>query len=669
MRRDNTPWQAATAAAVDWGESGEPRSSAFGDVYYSRDDGREESRYVFLQGNDLPARWQGWPRSRFCIAETGFGTGLNFLLTWQAWREAPAPVPDLHYLSVEKYPMTAADLARALSAWPELNPLAEQLLQHYPGLVPGQHRLLLEGGRVTLDLWWEDVAAALPDLASHGRVVDAWYLDGFAPARNEAMWRPEVMRAVGRLSRPAATFSTFTAAGEVRRQLAAAGFLVSKVAGYGRKRECLRGRMAESGEFPGPADETPWDLPANPGAAPQRVIVLGAGLAGTTVASALARRGTQVLLLERDTIASGGSGNEQGVLYTRLSRKHSGLTDFALQSFRFSSAFYRDMFSRESLREGTDGALCGCFQQSADTPEMGFLGPALDPVPELASVIDAAAATEKTGVEQPFAGYWFPRSGWLHPPAVCRSLADHPLIELHERCGEISLGPIKGGWRALDSSGRAWDAPCAIVATGTASAQLAHLAWLPTQAIRGQTTLLPGTSESSRLRAVICHEGYIAPARAGIHCIGATFDPADTDMALRPADQEANLASLARALPAWRESLAQVTPGALEGKVGLRCASPDYLPLVGPVPDRQAFLQDYAALRRNARQAIPQRGRFLPGLYLSTAHGSRGLTSTPLAAELLASMICGEAQPLSRELSRALAPARFIIRDLSRNRI
>jgi tRNA 5-methylaminomethyl-2-thiouridine biosynthesis bifunctional protein len=110
-------------------------------------------------------------------------------------------------------------------------------------------------------------------------------------------------------------------------------------------------------------------------------------------------------------------------------------------------------------------------------------------------------------------------------------------------------------------------------------------------------------------------------------------------------------------------------PTALPAKVGLRCASPDYLPLVGPVPDRQAFLQDYAALRRNARQAIAQRGRFLPGLYLNTAHGSRGLTSTPLAAELLASMICGEAQPLSRELSRALAPARFIIRDLIRNRI
>ena len=670
MKRDNTPWQPATAAAVDWGETGDPSSRRFGDVYYSRDNGQAESRYVFLQGNELPARWQDCPAGRFCIAETGFGTGLNFLVTWQAWREAGQAVPDLHYLSVEKYPLAPADLARALSAWPDLAPLADELLQQYPGLLPGQHRLLFEGGRLTLDLWWEDVEAALPDLASHRQpMVDAWYLDGFAPARNQAMWQPRVLAAVGSLSRPAATFSTFTAAGEVRRQLAAAGFEVRKVAGYGRKRECLRGRMDQPAGAPEADVDTPWDLPACQADAPGRVIVLGAGLAGTTLAAALARRGTEVLLLERGALASGASGNDQGVLFTRLSPRHSGLTDFSLQSYRFSSAFYRAMFERGDLQEGLDGELCGSFHQSLNAKEMSILAPALEAVPELASVLDAEAASERLGVRQSASGYWFPGSGWLHPPAVCRALADHPGIQLHERCGAISLQPAAHGWRAIDRSGRAWDAPCAIIAAGAASATLTAVNWLPTQAIRGQTTRLPGASPFSGLRAVLCHEGYIAPARAGSHCIGATFNPGDTDTALRPADHLANLASLASAVPAWQDTLAQLTRADLAGQVGLRCASPDYLPLVGPVPDRGAFLLDYAPLRRNAKQAIPRRGRFLPGLYLSTAHGSRGLTSTPLAAELLASMILGEAQPISRELSRALAPARFIIRDLSRNRI
>ena len=244
MKPSNSPWQPVTPAALQWSSTGAPRSARFGDIYYSDEDGLEESRHVFLRGNDLPARWRAWPGGHFCIAETGFGTGLNFLLTWQAWLALPAPRPRLHYLSCEQFPLQRDDLARALACWPQLAPVAGELLRHYPGLVPGQHRLLLQGGQVTLDLWWADVNTALPDLQGRGLpLVDAWYLDGFAPARNESMWRPGVLEAVARLSRPGATFATFTAAGAVRRQLAAAGFTVTKTPGFGRKRECLRGRL------------------------------------------------------------------------------------------------------------------------------------------------------------------------------------------------------------------------------------------------------------------------------------------------------------------------------------------------------------------------------------------------------------------------------------------
>jgi tRNA 5-methylaminomethyl-2-thiouridine biosynthesis bifunctional protein len=208
-----------------------------------------------------------------------------------------------------------------------------------------------------------------------------------------------------------------------------------------------------------------------------------------------------------------------------------------------------------------------------------------------------------------------------------------------------------------------------VIATGTASVGMTPLSWLPIQAIRGQTTHLPAGPDLGKLRAALCHEGYIAPARGGEHCIGATFNLDDDEPSLRLEDHRANLARLARAVPAWRDTLAELDPAVLGGRVGFRCASPDYLPLVGPVPDRLAFLRDFAALRRNARQPLPIRGEYLPGLYLSTAHGSRGLTATPLAGELLASLICREPPPLNRELCRALAPARFIIRDLRRNRI
>ncbi|MCB1731282.1 MAG: bifunctional tRNA (5-methylaminomethyl-2-thiouridine)(34)-methyltransferase MnmD/FAD-dependent 5-carboxymethylaminomethyl-2-thiouridine(34) oxidoreductase MnmC [Halieaceae bacterium] len=681
MNRGNKPWQPVTPAALQWEQDGAPRSTSFGDIYYSSEDGLAESRYVFLEGNGLPTRWQAWPGGHFCIAETGFGTGLNFLLTWQAWLDTPRPRPRLHYLSFEQFPLAPRDLQRALSQWPQLAPLAAQLVQHYPGLVPGQHRLLLEAGQLTLDLWWEDVNDALPDLAGRGLpLVDAWYLDGFAPASNEAMWRQQVLDAVARLSRPGATFSTFTAAGQVRRQLAAAGFEVVKAPGFGRKRECLRGRLEPAAATTRAVTEPAWDRSAGgPTAPPSRAIVLGAGLAGCTAAAALARRGVQVTLLERQTLAGGGSGNEQGILYTRLSPRHSPLVDFALQSFCFSSAFYRQLFASGALVAGRDGELCGSFHQHQRSDELAILADRLGAVPDLASVLEPDAASELLGVAQDSAGYWFPRSGWLHPAAVCRALSRHPGIELLEHRGAITLSHGGQGWRAQDAHGNCWEAPCVVIATGTASVALAGparpgqerpgLTWLPLQSIRGQTTRLPAHPTLDTLRSALCHQGYIAPAANGNHCIGATFNLRDEDPELREADHRDNLSQLARAVPAWAGLLAQLDPASLEGRVGFRCASPDYLPLAGPVPDHGAFLRDYAALRNNARSPVSTCGQYLPGLYLSSAHGSRGLSSTPLVAELIASEICGEPPPLSRELARALAPGRFIIRDLSRNRI
>jgi tRNA 5-methylaminomethyl-2-thiouridine biosynthesis bifunctional protein len=670
MSREHSAWRPVTAAALKWTTEGNPRSLSFGDIYYSRDNGLAESRYLFLAGNDLPGRWLGWPGKRFCVGEAGFGTGLNFLLTWQAWRAAAEPRPELHYLAVEKYPLSKADLARAASHWPELKPLATALLACYPGLVPGQHRLLLDGGRVTLDLWWEDIADALPDLAGRGQVlVDAWYLDGFAPDRNEAMWQPLVLEAVALLSRPGATFSTFTAAGQVRRQLTGAGFTVTKAKGHGYKRECLRGILEQpAAAIPEPG-ETPWDLPRCPPAPPRQAIILGAGLAGCTAAWSLARRGVEVTLLEQGKLAAAGSGNDQGVLYTRLSRRHSPLTDFALQSYRFSTTLYRDLFDSGMLKEGLDGALCGSFHQSDNSDEMAALATLLETVPELARVLAQDQVQAVLGIEQAAAGYWYPRSGWLRPASVCRALVAHPNIRLLEDCGPVALAREAQGWRVSYGDRQAHAAACVIIAAGTASVQMAPLAWLPVQAIRGQTTQLPSTPDFDQLRAALCHEGYIAPARNGEHCIGATFNLDDAEPTPRGDDHGDNLARLARAVPAWRDILAELDPASLGGRVGFRCASPDYLPLVGPVPDRAAFLRDYAALRKNARQVLPIRGDYLPGLYLSTAHGSRGLTSTPLAAELLASLICAEPAPLNRELCRALAPARFIIRDLRRNRV
>lgn len=667
MRDENSPWQPLTAAAVEWSADGTPQSSEFGDVYYSRDNGLAESRYVFVEGNGLEQRWRE-RTAPYYIAETGFGTGLNFLATWQAWLQLPEPRPPLHYLAFELYPLSPQDLREALTHWPELAPLAQALLADYPGLVPGQHRLLLNAGQIRLDLYWGDAGDWLQSLAQDATpLVDSWFLDGFAPAKNHTLWQPELLDCLGRLSRAEASFATFTAAGAVRRALQAAGFAVHKAPGFGRKRECLRGTLTHS---PAPLAPryTPWDRPqlatSKP---PRRALVVGAGLAGCWTARALATRGLQVELIDRGPIAGAGSGNSQGVLYTRLSTRHSALTDFAIQSYLFACAQYRALFSAGKLVSGSDGELKGSFHYHPDDDETAYLKPLLEATPELACILDRDVASDRVGAPLASGGYWFEQSGWLHPPAVCRALIDHPNIRIHEHHAGGQLSRRDSNWCLEAEQGPGISADVAVIATAAAATEFSLCDWLPLKVVRGQTTEL-GPGPWNTLQNALCHEGYIAPLRGDHQTIGATFAPGDDDTEPREADNRANIEQLAAAVPAWRDMLAALPAAELPARAGLRCASPDYLPLVGPLPDYNAFLQRYAELRKNAKRLVPLAGPYMPGLFLNTAHGSRGLTSTPLAAEMLAAQICGEPAPLPRVLQRALAPARFLIRDLGRNR-
>jgi tRNA 5-methylaminomethyl-2-thiouridine biosynthesis bifunctional protein len=234
-----------TNARLDWNESGTPVSGQFDDVYFSNVNGLEETRYVFLQKNQLPERWNQFNSQRFVIGETGFGTGLNFLAAWQAFDQFRQENPDaqlhsLHFISFEKYPVSKTDLIKAHQSWPELATYARELQQNYPIAIPECHRIILADGAVTLDLWFGDIHDCMPSLpVSREGVVDAWFLDGFAPSKNPDMWNQHLFDYMAKLAKPEATCATFTAAGFVRRGLIEAGFAMQKVKGFGTKREML----------------------------------------------------------------------------------------------------------------------------------------------------------------------------------------------------------------------------------------------------------------------------------------------------------------------------------------------------------------------------------------------------------------------------------------------
>jgi tRNA 5-methylaminomethyl-2-thiouridine biosynthesis bifunctional protein len=274
------------------------------------------------------------------------------------------------------------------------------------------------------------------------------------------------------------------------------------------------------------------------------------------------------------------------------------------------------------------------------------------------------------GIDVPTGGVFLPGAGWVHPPALCRALVDHPHIDV--RIGDVAtIERADGLWRVHAATGEAaLPAPVVVIATAHESRALDATRHLPLRTISGQVTALPATPRSARLATVISGEGYAAPTRHGAHTIGATHRMREASTDVRVADHATNLAMLARLAPALFEAAggSRLGPAALTGRAGVRCTSPDTLPIVGPVADAAAFDRVYAPLARDAKLDLREPAPWLPGLFVSSAHGSRGLVTSLLAAEILAALIEGEPYPVAAPLVTALYPTRFAVRALARGR-
>ncbi|MDF3934258.1 bifunctional tRNA (5-methylaminomethyl-2-thiouridine)(34)-methyltransferase MnmD/FAD-dependent 5-carboxymethylaminomethyl-2-thiouridine(34) oxidoreductase MnmC [Pseudomonas citronellolis] len=644
-------------AQLDWDENGQPLSRAYGDVYFSSASGIAETHHVFLDGSQLPRRFAALPAGgRLSIGETGFGTGLNFLCAWRLFDQLAPADARLHFVSVEKYPLRRDDLQRALGLWDELRPWSEQLLAQYHAIHPGFQRLVFAGGRVVLTLLVGDALEILPELDAR---IDAWFLDGFAPAKNPEMWSEPLFEQLARLSGPGTTLASFTTAGVVRRALKAAGFAVRRVEGFGKKWENL------TGEFQGatPAAEKPWY--ARPAAAPgeRHALVIGGGLAGCASAASLAARGWRVTLIERHTgLAREASGNPQGVLYLKLSAHGTALSRLIVAGFGHTRRLL------ERLQRDADWQACGVLQLAFDEAEGKRQAKLAEAFPsDLLRTLSREQAEAVAGVALPAGGLFFPEAGWAHPPALCQTLAEHPLITVLSG-REVRLERDGEQWRAWAGDECLAAAPVAILATAAEVRAFPGAASLPLKRIRGQISRLPASPESAALRTVVCAEGYVAPPRHGEHTLGASFDFHSDDLQPTVAEHQGNLELLAEISPdlVRRLHADQLDPATLQGRAAFRCTTPDYLPLIGPLAHREAFAEAYAVLAKDARQVPDTPCPWLDGLYLNSAHGSRGLISAPLSGELLAAWIDGEPLPLPRAVAEACHPNRFFLRELVR---
>lgn len=595
-----------TQASIDWIDN-EPQASNFNDCYFARQAGRAESQYVFLHGNHLQERFAKLPANGlFVIGETGFGTGLNFLEAASLFLQTAPADARLVFISCEKFPLSRADLARAHAQWPTHRQLTEALARDYPAASPGFHQLQPHA-RLSLLLLQGDANQLLPWLDAS---IDAWFLDGFAPARNPDFWQPSLFAELARLSAPGASLATFTAAGQVRRDLSAAGFSMSHAPGFGHKREMLRGQFA--GHWKAQQRRLP------------RVAIIGAGLAGSSSAHALAEAGCQVQLFDGKGIANGASGNLAGVIYATASANFNTQNRFYQSSFLTAITWLK----REQWpRQPAQGCLNGVIQLPAQARLVSKQQKAL---------VSGYWPTEilQPAHDWPSDSIVFPSGGYLNPPAWCQHLVAHPNIHFQpQQITRLARG--EHGWLLFAGD----DCLCETDAVILANAQAAQdfmAQPLPLKLMRGQVSHVAATPASRNYQQAVSHQGYFAPAINGLHCVGASFDLHDARPQLKAADDADNLAQLKRWLPnVWHE-LGGDAIKVHSARVELRCQSTDFLPLVGASDT--------------------------PGLYLNIAHGSRGLSSTPLCADLIASQLTGTPCPVDRAMMAALHPGRFAAR-------
>jgi len=653
-------------ASIDWTREGRPRSSTYDDIYSSGDNPIEESRHVFLDGNNLPLRFQSLGNEPFIIGECGFGFGLNFLVCAESFVEKSPPGAILHYLGIERHPVRYQELERYyLHSSDSDNRIRQWLLDHYTGCGPGIHRfeLMLDGRLIRLDLIYADAQLAIEDTSLPEGCVDAWFLDGFSPDRNPELWSPRLCHAIARATKPQGTLATYTAAGHVRRSLEKQGFTMDKRPGFGNKRHMLSGTLNSSARDKNNEEKySAWTFPwQDNGPSVQKIAIIGAGLAGCHTAHALAKRGYAITVFDTaQDIAAGASGNPRGIVHFNPALNLTHSSRFRLNAFIFAIAYYDRLSGENDFGWKKSGVLQLPVSKEADNLQKNILD---------AGLYDHLILDDSPSLDK---GLFFPQAGSLNPGSLCRILLHHHNIDLELGSEVTSLAQTGSDWILTtgepDKSSATFDA--VVICNSYKAKSLGILPDYPFNTNHGRVDIYRSRSAAmDEAEMVLTGKGYLIPFTengekniliGGSVAQGPVEDASDVD------GLAAENRTLARILVPELDELLEQSRAPENSRTATRCTSRDRLPLAGPVEDTSACLSLFASYRRNARKNINASPAYIKGLYLNTAHGSSGITSTPILGEYLAALINGDPLPLSGSEIAAIHPLRYLIRNLKK---
>jgi len=655
-----------------------PFSATYDDQYYNETDGLNESRFVFLDHNHIPEIWSNKNRDSIHFFETGFGTGLNFLLTLKSFLESAGTDQWLHYYSVEKFPLSISDLKKAHNSFPGISHESTLLLEQYAPS-RGFNRIIFHKENCTLTLIIGDVQNQIQQVITSNdssRRFHVWYLDGFNPATNKDMWNPILFNEMKRLSAPNATFSTFTAAGFVRRSLMESGFTVNRVKGFAQKREMLSGKFTDS-EFYPEFHNDPWFSIPKSRPLQKSAAIIGAGLAGCAVAEALSRRGYQINLIDKEPdIALGASSNKLGIFFPVLQKKPTPTSLYSFHAYNYLLR-HLEFLHRHNLKTGFHQT--GLLQIIENEKNRERFISALnnhDFINDDLCMVSQKDIKNITGIDTPHEGILFKKAGYLSPRDLCN--ANIAMIKKRDVAFNFinnyhlsNIAYIENKWQLKNlQNNQTVSADIVIFCNSAEVKNMAQLEWLPINHFRGQLFELTANNLSKNLKMPLCGENYILPEHENTHITGATFDHS-SDLNIRPKDNHIIWNSISRLIPEISISMADINVEKMSSKAGLRSAAIDHFPVIGALPDQPQFLKTFSSLRhgelhmrRSLKNNFNLENCWHPSLYTMSGLGSRGILYSQLGAELLASIINNEPLPIEQSLVNALNPARFLVRSL-----
>jgi tRNA 5-methylaminomethyl-2-thiouridine biosynthesis bifunctional protein len=579
----------------------------------------ETAEDVFLGQNSLADRFADVPDGgQFVVAANDFGDGLSFLAAWRLWQNSNAQSKAcLHFIAAEVNPLSQEELTNALSLYPEISGLANELIESYPARIKSVQRLVLDQGRVRLSLCFGDIVTAWQHLEFK---ADAWFFSNLNPET----WNKHVVAAISEHSKPGSSFAADTDAGHIGRLLAETGFCVSTGHSLNKQQRLLTGHRPDG------------DTTAVQPRVHESIGIVGAGIAGCLLANNLAGRGFNVTLIDKaETVAAEASGNRQGALYVKLGVDFNEQTELALSSLLFSQRFYRH-FAGNGWHP--TGLIQLAYSESEADRQSRFLAKNRYPA-TVFQPVSAEQASQIAGIDVPHGGLWFPASGWLQPAKICRVLAEHTGVTQRMSFPVQTLAKSGARWDLTSSDGETLTFDRIVLCAGSDTPELIPLKGrYRMKRIRGQITEVPAQNINTP-SVVICGPGYVNPAFEGSTLVGATFDLHDPSPGVTKQSDQENLNMLAGLLPAaLKPSDVTGITDSTRGRVAFRCTTHDYQPVAGPMKTRE--------------------GEPLHGVYLFTGLGSKGLTYSPLLAEYLGDLLSGQPTCLPRNLARRLETQR-----------